>query len=226
MSSLPDSSHRVKGSFDSNKSCSSRCFQCTAGVPLWITEIVPPKHRGILGDIHAIGLNVGYCISAYVGVGFFYTDQPNAWRPPIALQILPPLVVLLGIYWIPESPRWLLTKGRDDQAWEIIRRLHTSSHDADDSFAQAEFRQMKIQIEFEATLESSYMYILKRPSMRKRALMTMFLTFSMFSTGILVVNSEFIHTRQPGMACFFSEPLTRIRRLRIHSLQQSWIRCR
>ncbi|KAI1613805.1 general substrate transporter [Exophiala viscosa] len=165
------------------------CFQLLAGVPLWITEVVPPKARGMLADIHAVGLNTGYTVSAYAGVGFFYTHSASAWRPPIALQMVPPLIVLSGIYWIPESPRWLLTRGRDQEAWTIVRRLHVSLKDKDDSFAQAEFRQMKAQIEFESTLESGYLHIWKRPSYRKRAFMTVYLTFSMFTTGILVVNT-------------------------------------
>jgi hypothetical protein len=144
----------------------------------------------MLADIHPVGLNVGYTISAYIGVGFFYTNSPEAWRPPIALQMVPPLIVLCGIHWMPESPRWLLQKGRHQEAWDIVRRLHVGTKTEDDSFARLEFQQMKAQIEFDATLKSSYCDILKRPSYRKRAIMTIWLTFSMFTTGILVVNSK------------------------------------
>jgi hypothetical protein len=47
------------------------CFIELATVPLYITELVPPKDRGILSDATAIFVNVGYVSASYVGVGFF-----------------------------------------------------------------------------------------------------------------------------------------------------------
>ena len=166
-------------------------FQLLAGVPLWITEIVPPRSRGMLGDLHAVGTALGYVTSAYVGIGFYYSKEgANAWRPPIALMIVWPLILILGIYWIPESPRWLIAKGRVEPAWKIIRRLHHDKRDTDDAFAQKEFYQMRKQIEFELTLKTSYVEIFSKPSLRKRAIMTMFLTFAMYSSGVLVINGK------------------------------------
>lgn len=172
----------------------SSCFELIAGVPLWVTEIVPPKNRGMLGDLAGCGTSIGYVVSAYVGVGFYYTNWKEAWRPPIALQVVPPLVLLAGIYWIPESPRWLLSKDRVDDAWKIIRRLHTDKKDTTDEFAQREFYQMRKQIQFERTLKTSYIDIFRKPSLRKRAFMTMLLTFFMFSSGVLVINGNFIQS--------------------------------
>lgn len=40
-------------------------------IPLWITEFVPPDHRGALANIHAVMINCGYLLSAYCGVGFY-----------------------------------------------------------------------------------------------------------------------------------------------------------
>ena len=48
-----------------------RCFIELATVPLYITELVPPKDRGILSDATAIFVNIGYVSASYVGVGFF-----------------------------------------------------------------------------------------------------------------------------------------------------------
>ncbi|KAH0830952.1 Sugar transporter family protein [Fonsecaea pedrosoi] len=162
-------------------------YAALTGVPVWVAEIVPPKHRGILSDINPIFINIGYVSASWVGVGFFYLDNESAWRGPIALGCLPPLLCLISLWFVPESPRYLLLQDRADEAWEIIRDLH--SFHGDESFAQREFHEMKTQILFDRSLSGGYRAIFKRPSYRKRALMTMGLIFTLVSSGVLVIGS-------------------------------------
>ncbi|KAK5311755.1 hypothetical protein LTR93_011615 [Exophiala xenobiotica] len=161
------------------------CYASLTGVPVWITEIVPPKHRGVLSDINPIFLNLGYLSTSWIGVGFFFVPGPNAWRGPIALGCLPPLFCLASLWFVPERPRYLLLRDRVDEAWEIIRNLH--SFRGDESFAQREFSEMKTQILFDRTLDGGYLTILKRPSYRKRAFMTTGLVFTLVTSGVLVI---------------------------------------
>jgi len=163
--------------------------------PLWVTETVPPMGRSILAGIVGLFGVVGYILAAYVGVGFFNfkTTTSSQWRAPLAIGCLPPLVLLIVMPWLPESPRFLLSKGRTNEAWEIVRRLHTSSDDPVHEYATAEFYQMKRQHELEASLSGSWLEILRRRSYRKRALIVFFLPVMLYSTGNLVVTSK--HTR-------------------------------
>ena len=158
-------------------------------MPLWVSEIVPPRDRGRLVDIHAVLLNLGYTIAGYVGVGFFFYTGGNQWRGAMGLVMLFPAILLAGIYWMPESPRYLLSKGRVDEAWAIIHRLRSESIDANDEFAKREFYQMRKQIELDTTMKTSYVEIFRKPSYRKRAIITMYLFFSLISSGVLVINS-------------------------------------
>ena len=82
---------------------SHRAFIELTAVPLWITEIVPPKDRGILVDLNAIFINVGYITASYVGVGFYFykSASVNAWRGPLALGCLPCLICLIWVYFVP-----------------------------------------------------------------------------------------------------------------------------
>jgi MFS family permease len=155
-----------------------------------VSEIVPPKDRGMLVDIHAVALNGGYLIAGYVGVGFYHYSGGNQWRAAMGLSMLFPTIVLIGINWMPESPRYLLSKGRNEEAWAIVNRLHSSPSDPNNEFAKREFYQMSKQIEFERTMKTSYIEIFRKPSYRKRAFITMWYTFSLMSSGVLVINSK------------------------------------
>lgn len=82
-----------------------------------------------------------------------------------------------------------MTANRFEEAWEVIRRVHGTSDDSD-HFAEIEFIQMKKQIEADKLKETSYVSIFRNPSLRKRAYLSMFLTFSQMSSGVLVINSK------------------------------------
>ncbi|KAK5009960.1 hypothetical protein LTR28_012517 [Elasticomyces elasticus] len=137
------------------------------------------------------GLNLGYVVAGYIGLGFYFYSGGNQWRGPMALQMLFPFILICGLWWMPESPRWLLSKDRADEARAVVQRLHVNPTDPNDHFAEDEFDQMRRQIELDRTFKTSYKEIFTRPSYRKRALITMFLTYSLMSSGVLVINSRF-----------------------------------
>jgi len=167
----------------------SRSFQLLTTVPLWVAEIVPPRSRGMLTDFHAVFLNAAFTAASYAGLGFSFYSSSNQWRAHLSLQMIPPFILLCGIYWMPESPRYLLLKDRSEEAFQIVHRLHAGPNDPNHNFAKREFYQMRKQLELDMRLSGSYWEIFKRPSFRKRALLTMALTFLTQSCGTLVINS-------------------------------------
>lgn len=143
-----------------------------AGVPILMNEIVPVAFRGALVDIHAIMLVLGYAIQGWVGFAFFFWDGgSNTWRPPMALTMVWPLALLIGLPFLPESPRWLCMKDRGAEAQRILEKLHSDARDPDHSIAAAEFYQIQRQMEIDRTLGNSWMHIWRKPSYRKRALL-------------------------------------------------------
>ena len=158
-------------------------------VPIYLAESSTPEKRGMLTGLHGFFLVTGYNISAWVGFGcYFSSNLTFGWRGPLAFTTVAPLVLAIACVWVPESPRWLLMKGRTEEAWAAVSRLHHDPNDPDEGGARAEFVQMKEQIAFEQTNPSGYLAILKSPSYRKRAFLACFVQFAANSSGGLVIN--------------------------------------
>jgi len=157
-----------------------------------MNEVVPVNLRGTLVDIHAIFILTGYSIQGWVGFGFYFWKDGGSktWRPPLALQCLWPLILLGGLYWIPESPRWLIMNGRVEEARQILDRLHSDPSDPDNEFARAEFFQIQKQVAVDLTLDRSWLSFFRKPSYRKRALLAIGTTGFIQCSGVLVINSE------------------------------------
>ena len=83
---------------------------------------------------------MGAIISAAVT---FATPISNSWswRVPCLLQATYPIIQLIGLLFVPESPRWLVPKNRKDEALTILAKYHANG-DADDRLVQHEFSQI------------------------------------------------------------------------------------
>ncbi|KAK5174382.1 uncharacterized protein LTR77_001462 [Saxophila tyrrhenica] len=157
--------------------------------PVYLAESSTAAKRGMLTGLHGFFLVSGYNISSWVGFGCFYsTNLTFGWRGPIAFTCIPALLLTIGCFFVPESPRYLLMRGRSDQAWTIVQRLHHDQNDPADTAAHEEFFSMRAQIEFEQTQPSGYMGIFKTASYRKRAFLSCFVQFAANNTGALVIN--------------------------------------
>ncbi|KAJ4256840.1 hypothetical protein NW762_008936 [Fusarium torreyae] len=98
-------------------------------VPLLVAECAHPKYRGVLTSFYFTGFYIGATIAAWATFGTRNYTTSWAWRVPCILQLLCPLVGLIGLIPCPESPRWLVSKDRVEEAREILKTYHSATQD-------------------------------------------------------------------------------------------------
>lgn len=75
--------------------------------PLYLAEVAAAEIRGRVVGTTGIMIGVGYASANWIGFAFYFVNESGAqWRVPTAIQCIPPLLLALGIWWLPESPRW------------------------------------------------------------------------------------------------------------------------
>ncbi len=104
--------------------------------PLYISEFSPSRFRGMMVSLYQLALTIGivlaYFSNAYLlnhSGGSFGSDGMNrvfsteVWRAMLGLGALPAAVFLISLFLVPESPRWLLLKGEEQKAKDILTKI-------------------------------------------------------------------------------------------------------
>lgn len=87
------------------------------------------------------------CADFYSGITFgtLYINSNWSWRLPSLLQSAPSFVQLLLVLLLPESPRWLVSRGKDEQALNILAKYHANGN-REDPLVRFEYAEMKVSI--------------------------------------------------------------------------------
>lgn len=113
--------------------------------PLYISEVAVAQYRGRLVSLYQLAVTIGF-LGAYL-VNYqllgYSMSNPDAstgwwnlifvsevWRGMLGMETLPAIMFFIIIFFIPESPRWLILKGKEEKATNILERIYTSSKEA------------------------------------------------------------------------------------------------
>ncbi|OZJ03972.1 hypothetical protein BZG36_03256 [Bifiguratus adelaidae] len=153
--------------------------------PLWVSETAYPTHRHVLTALFNTIWYLGAAFAAWITFGTYHMSPTSSWswRIPSLLQGFFPLIQLVFVYFIPESPRYLIYKGRLDEARRVIVKYHAGG---DDNAPIVDFEMEEISAALEAEKlqgTSSYLDFFKTKGNRQRLFLVCFVPIMMQLSG-------------------------------------------
>ncbi|KAG9962516.1 hypothetical protein KCU61_g4621, partial [Aureobasidium melanogenum] len=144
--------------------------------PLYIAEVAPTSIRGPLLMCWQLTISLSQILAAAITKGIESNQTTLAYRLPIGFQLLFPALVYLFIFFVPESPRWLLRAGKEDRAKAALHSIHRDDKTYD---PEQDILGLRAAIDKEISLaeESSWLSLLTDPIERRKLV---------FSAGALI----------------------------------------
>ncbi|KAI8635503.1 general substrate transporter [Xylariaceae sp. FL1651] len=158
--------------------------------PMLLTEIAHPQHRGRLTAVYNCLWNVGAIVVSIISLGTNYIPNNWSWRIPALIQGFPSVIQILCIWWVPESPRYLIAKDKQEKALNILARYHANGN-VNHPTVQFEYREIKetIQMEMSAKKDSTYLDFFRTKGNRYRLVVLFSLgLFSQWSGNAIISN--------------------------------------
>src|ERR671917_1814358 len=97
-------------------------------VPLYLSEIAPTEIRGAVSSLNQLNIVVGILLAFIVNA---LLANAEAWRWMLGLAAAPSLVLLIGMFFLPETPRWLVSRDRDREARTVLLRSGRSEEETE-----------------------------------------------------------------------------------------------
>ncbi len=124
-------------------------------VPMYIAEISPAHQRGALVSSFQLLITVGILVSYLSDLGFADESNMESWRPMFLVGVIPAFILLIGMIFLPETPRFLIGKGKEEKGRRILERLEKPE------LIESEIKKMKKEIEIDKKSASSLAALLK-----------------------------------------------------------------
>jgi sugar porter (SP) family MFS transporter len=142
--------------------------------PMYVAEVSPPKNRGMLVTIYQLTITLGILCSYTINYGLH--DVENNWRWMFATGVVPSVIFFVGLFFIPESPRWLYKAGRKEESLKVLTRI------GGESLAKVEIQEIAETLsENSASVSIGELF---RPKSRKVILIGFFLAILVQISGI------------------------------------------
>lgn len=164
--------------------------------PLLIAETAYPSHRPFMTGITPTVFFFGSIVAAWTTYGTSKWPQTSemAWRVPTILQCIFPIIQWALVYWVPESPRYLVSRGREQEAREMLIKWHLGGNETHIALVDFEMAEIvaAIQLDSQNKNEVSYLDFLKTRGNRHRLFIMCFIPIMTQLSGNSVL-AYFLH---------------------------------
>ncbi|KAK9322266.1 general substrate transporter [Lipomyces orientalis] len=164
--------------------------------PTYQSEIAPRKIRGRVVSFQSLAGALGIMIQYFIQYGCSFIDSEAAFRVPWAVQAVPAVVLFVGLFWFPYSPRWLASKDRWDEVLAVLAYLRTVNNNVNDPLVLAEYKEIEDQIRFEREVRTRPIRELLSRKMRKRVFLGMSVQIWSQLTGMNVMMYYIVYILQ------------------------------
>ena len=89
-------------------------------VPLYLSEIAPIKNRGAFVSTFQLSITIGILVAFCMG--YFFSESRD-WRTMFGLSLIPSAIMFVGMFFMVESPSWLIGKGHHDKALRVLKKI-------------------------------------------------------------------------------------------------------
>ncbi|XP_022295803.2 proton myo-inositol cotransporter-like [Crassostrea virginica] len=138
-------------------------------VPVYIAECAPAHLRGRLVTVNNLFITGGQFVASVLDGGFSY-DKKNGWRWMLGLAAVPSAVQFFGFLFLPESPRWLIKRGRVNEARQVLQKCRGTTDVEEELNKVRELCDEDQRIMEETGKENVLLKIFRTPSVRRAVL--------------------------------------------------------
>jgi MFS family permease len=134
-----------------------------------VGELSYAKERPFMTSLFNASWHVGAIIAAGTTYGTFQMTSTWSWRLPSLLQLVPSMCQLAFMPFCPESPRWLISRDRADEAFAILQKYHSEGENGEE-FVRLEFAQIQSTLAQEKEMASKFAWadVIRDAPMRRR----------------------------------------------------------
>ncbi|EJC97746.1 hexose transporter [Fomitiporia mediterranea MF3/22] len=160
----------------------------TNSAPMLVSEISYPPYRAALTSVYNSLWYSGAIIAAWSTYGTFKIPTSWAWRVPSLLQGLPSVIQVALVWFAPESPRYLVSKGKEAQALRTLAYYHADGNEQD-PLVQYEFEEIKAAIDLDRHVNANVGWkslVTKKGNLKRLRIVVAIAFFSQWSGNGLV----------------------------------------
>jgi sugar porter (SP) family MFS transporter len=95
--------------------------------PMYISEIAPPRLRGSMVSYNQLAVTVGILVAYLVDLAFSGFGT-SAWRWMFSVHVIPATILGIGMFFVPDSPRFLIVQGKEDKARQVLQKIRANKN--------------------------------------------------------------------------------------------------